>query len=319
LGVVGFVLLSGTEPFSGGSDEAQVRRIKTGQYIMKPEKWDCISTDAKHFIQSLLEVDPCKRLTAQQALEHPWMAEECSEEPQAMNSVMEALQQFRQGSKFRQCCMRVMAWSLSGADRAKVRHCFMSLDKNKTGTISLEELKEAMLDKVKRVDECEVLRIFEALDYNHNSEIHYSDFLAAMLDKQIDLSDDLLASTFRRFDVDGSGSLTAQNLRQVLGSHVDGLDVKTFVREASHTRGGCISPEELAAYIRGGVPGNINNPSCTCQPAGWWQGFPSVSESLMTALRSSPLAIWMPPQQELVSFFQFSGKESKAFAPFLHP
>jgi len=162
-------------------------------------------------------------------------------------------------------------------------------------------VKEAMKNNLKVADEREVLQIFEALNYNHNSEIHYSDFLAAMLDTQIDLSDDLLASTFRRFDVDGSGNLTVQNLRQVLGSYVDGLDVKTFVREASHTRDACISPEELVAYIRGSVPCNIYNPSASRQAADWcrqavdwWQDFPSASESLMTALRSSPLALWMP-------------------------
>ncbi|ESO00961.1 hypothetical protein HELRODRAFT_82648, partial [Helobdella robusta] len=50
-----------------------MRRIKAGDYNMKGERWDGISQDAKNIIQGLLTVDPTKRLTIKQLLDHDWL------------------------------------------------------------------------------------------------------------------------------------------------------------------------------------------------------------------------------------------------------
>jgi calcium-dependent protein kinase len=40
---------------------------------MTPACWDPVSQIGKDFVQSLLQVDPDRRLTAEQALRHPWI------------------------------------------------------------------------------------------------------------------------------------------------------------------------------------------------------------------------------------------------------
>jgi len=184
------------------------------------------------------EVDPSKRLTAQQALEHPWIErgrEEVSEDV-TMQPCCEALWRFSRASKFRRCCLEMLAWSLSTEDRAKARDCFLSLDANQQGTITLQELKHVMVDKLRLVDECELLKVFSALDYNHDQEIHYSDFLAAMVDTQIDVNDEVLIDTFRRFDADSSGYITVGNLRDVLGRKVEGENVEAFIERLTRPK-----------------------------------------------------------------------------------
>lgn len=219
---------------------------------MKEERWSTISAEAKDFVLKLLDVDPSKRLTAQQALEHPWIARSCTACPEDVSiEVVQALKKFGRTSKFRRCCMEMLAWSLTNEERAKVRRYFLSLDANHSGTITLGELRHVMIDKLQVADERETLQVFEALDYNHDQEIHYSDFLAAMVESQIvDLNEEHLTSTFRRFDADGSGFITLENLRKVLGSRVDGENVEAFMQDVDQNKDGRISFPEFAAYLR---------------------------------------------------------------------
>jgi calcium-dependent protein kinase len=265
LGVCAFILLAGYMPFSGNERE-QIRNIKIGRYAERPERWAKVSAEAKRFVMSLLDVDPSKRLTAQQALEHPFIqSSRCGnscETPKSqarMQPYCEALRRFSHVSPFRRCCLEMMAWSLSNEDRSKVRDSFLSLDANQTGTITLPELKHIMVDKLHLVDEPEVMKVFQALDYNHDQEVNYSDFLAAMVDEQIILRDELLQDAFRRFDTDSTGYITVKNLREVLGSKVDGEDVEAFIAEADMNADGCLSFTEFASFIRGTDSSDMGN------------------------------------------------------------
>jgi len=220
---------------------------------MKPERWSGVPFEAKNFITCLLEVDPNVRLTAQQALEHPWIARSHGHGNQAttMKPYCEALREFSRNSKFRRCCLEMLAWSLSNEDQDKVRDIFLAFDESHQGTITLGELRHVMVDEMELVDDDEFLKVFQALDYNHDQEIHYSEFLAAMLATQIQVNDEALTDAFRRFDVNHAGYITAENLRDVLGHKVDGQKVEAFIREADQNKDGVLSFAEFAAYVRG--------------------------------------------------------------------
>lgn len=250
LGVITFILLAGYMPFSGPEKE-QTRRIMEGKYTMKPERWGKISKQATNFTQALLQVSPEKRLTAQQALEHPWIASRRQANTVAIDeNVVDALRQFGKASKFRRCCLEMMAWSLSNEERAKVRQYFIQMDQNHQGTITLTELKKVLTDKFNIADE-ETNAIFAAMDTNSDEEIHYSDFLAAMVSTRIALHDDLLMAAFKRFDTDSSGYITSDNLREVLGDSYEGEEIEKLLAEADLVHDGRISYPEFVSYLRG--------------------------------------------------------------------
>ncbi|KAL7062454.1 hypothetical protein AAHC03_0684 [Spirometra sp. Aus1] len=73
-GVFLFVLLSGSLPFYGTRD-ALYTQILTGQYRMNPDIWNSISVEAKDLTMRLLEVNPLRRLTIEEALRHPWICQ----------------------------------------------------------------------------------------------------------------------------------------------------------------------------------------------------------------------------------------------------
>ncbi|EFN53943.1 hypothetical protein CHLNCDRAFT_8755, partial [Chlorella variabilis] len=72
-GVVLYMLLSGVPPFFHASEVQLLRRIVKGQYDFEGPEWRHVSRQARHLVSRLLVVDPAKRLTCQQVLEHPWM------------------------------------------------------------------------------------------------------------------------------------------------------------------------------------------------------------------------------------------------------
>jgi calcium-dependent protein kinase len=251
LGVIGFILLSGGMPFFG-PDADQIRNIRNGNFTMRPQRWNTVSGIAKDFILKLLEISPSKRLTAQNALEHIWIAKSSAAVPQYVTiHVVSALKQYSHASKIRRCCMEMLAWSLSNEECAKVRGCFLSFDADHSGGISWIEFKHIIIDQMQAADEHEALQMFEALDYNSAQEIHYSSFLAAMLGTSTKLDKQHLHAAFRRFDTDGTGCITLENLQEVLGNATGDGNAEDFMEAMSQGNDGSISFSEFAAYLAG--------------------------------------------------------------------
>lgn len=72
-GVVTYVLLCGYPPFYAKEQRELFQQILKADYDFPEEDWEDISENAKDFIRSLLKVDAGERMTAEQALQHPWL------------------------------------------------------------------------------------------------------------------------------------------------------------------------------------------------------------------------------------------------------
>eukprot|EP01117_Protostelium_nocturnum_P007098 TRINITY_DN2544_c0_g1_i1.p1 TRINITY_DN2544_c0_g1~~TRINITY_DN2544_c0_g1_i1.p1 ORF type:complete len:375 (-),score=122.20 TRINITY_DN2544_c0_g1_i1:39-1163(-) len=73
LGVVLYIMLSGFPPFSAQTEERLFALICEGKVEFPDVCWRKVSSLAKDFVTRLLTVEPAKRLTAEQALRHPWL------------------------------------------------------------------------------------------------------------------------------------------------------------------------------------------------------------------------------------------------------
>ncbi|KAK4523374.1 hypothetical protein GAYE_PCTG52G1268 [Galdieria yellowstonensis] len=75
-GVILYIMLSGKMPFFGKNELECFKRVVRGQYSFPSRYWKDISKGAKDLTRKLLEVDPNKRLTVEQSLNHPWIKAE---------------------------------------------------------------------------------------------------------------------------------------------------------------------------------------------------------------------------------------------------
>ena len=73
VGVITFILLSGSPPFGGKNEKDIMNTVKSGKYNFNNPAWKNVSDLAKQFIERLLEMDPSKRMSAAEALHHDWM------------------------------------------------------------------------------------------------------------------------------------------------------------------------------------------------------------------------------------------------------
>lgn len=76
VGCVLYTLLCGFPPFYDESISVLTDKVANGQYTFLSPWWDGISKPAQDLVSHLLTVDPNKRYTVQQFLDHPWITQE---------------------------------------------------------------------------------------------------------------------------------------------------------------------------------------------------------------------------------------------------
>ncbi|KAM9394736.1 calcium/calmodulin-dependent protein kinase type II subunit gamma isoform 22-T22 [Salvelinus alpinus] len=74
-GVVLYILLVGYPPFWDEDQHKLYQQIKAGAYDFPSPEWDTVTPEAKNLINQMLTINPAKRITADQALKHPWICQ----------------------------------------------------------------------------------------------------------------------------------------------------------------------------------------------------------------------------------------------------
>ncbi|XP_032453251.1 calcium/calmodulin-dependent protein kinase type II alpha chain isoform X23 [Nasonia vitripennis] len=74
-GVILYILLVGYPPFWDEDQHRLYAQIKSGSYDYPTPEWDTVTPEAKNLINQMLTVNPSKRITASEALKHPWICQ----------------------------------------------------------------------------------------------------------------------------------------------------------------------------------------------------------------------------------------------------
>uniref|UniRef100_A0AAR2JIM6 calcium/calmodulin-dependent protein kinase n=1 Tax=Pygocentrus nattereri TaxID=42514 RepID=A0AAR2JIM6_PYGNA len=74
-GVILYILLVGYPPFWDEDQHKLYQQIKAGAYDFPSPEWDTVTPEAKNLINQMLTINPAKRITAEQALKHPWVCQ----------------------------------------------------------------------------------------------------------------------------------------------------------------------------------------------------------------------------------------------------
>lgn len=132
-----------------------------------------------------------------------------------------------------------------------LKNAFRELDTDNSGTLSMSEIKTAMLEM--KIPQAELEQIFKNVDFNHDGEINYTEFLAVTVDRRKALQHANLMFAFHHFDSDNSGYITAENLKECFrreGKHLSDDEIKAMMSEVQHAQEDKISLQEFESYMR---------------------------------------------------------------------
>ncbi|XP_062309975.1 calcium/calmodulin-dependent protein kinase IGa [Osmerus eperlanus] len=102
IGVITYILLCGYPPFFEDNETRLFSKIMRADYAFHAPFWDDISESAKDFIRNMMEKNPTKRYTTEQALRHPWIIGKTASSQDIYSSVSEQIQRNFVKSKWRQ-------------------------------------------------------------------------------------------------------------------------------------------------------------------------------------------------------------------------
>ncbi|VAH30225.1 unnamed protein product [Triticum turgidum subsp. durum] len=255
IGVITYILLCGRRPFWDKTEDGIFKEVLKNKPDFRRKPWANITPSAKDFVQKLLVKDPRARLTAAQALSHEWVREggQASEIPLDI-SVLHNMRQFVKYSRFKQFALRALASTLNPEELSDLRDQFNAIDIDKSGTISLEELKQALAKDVPwRLKGPRVLEIVEAIDSNTDGFVDFEEFVAATLHVHQLVEHDtekwksLSQAAFDKFDVDGDGYITSNELRMNTGLKGS---IDPLLEEADIDKDGKISLDEFRRLLK---------------------------------------------------------------------
>ncbi|KAK6258209.1 Protein kinase domain - like 10 [Theobroma cacao] len=266
IGVITYILLCGKRPFWDKTEDGIFKEVLKNKPDFRRKPWPTISNSAKDFVKKLLVKDPQARLTAAQALSHPWVREggNASEIPVDI-SVLNNLRQFVKYSRLKQFALRALAGTLNEEEIADLRDQFDAIDVDKNGSISLEEMRQALAkDLPWKLKESRVLEILQAIDSNTDGLVDFTEFVAAALhvnqmeEHDSDKWQQRSQAAFEKFDVDRDGFITPEELRMHTGLRGS---IDPLLEEADIDKDGKISLSEFRRLLRTASMGSKNVPS----------------------------------------------------------
>jgi calcium-dependent protein kinase len=216
-------MLSGEPPFYGENDDEIYSQILTADIKFDQNIWEDISEEAKDLIRKLLNKNQKNRLSAVEALSHPWIQNIDMKRInflsiETLNAIVTNLYKYNAVQILQQASIAFIVHNLITRNMTKeLRKCFIQFDTNGDGRLDKQEL----INGLKTVDtknnlEQEVERVMRIIDVDGNGFIEYEEFLRASIDINKILTDNNIKIVFQLFDANNTGKITPMELKRVM-------------------------------------------------------------------------------------------------------
>ncbi len=185
-GVILYILLCGYPPFNGANDKQIIEAVLKGKFTLDEPEWDDVSDDAKDLVKRLLTLDPDRRISATEALQHRWiklMAQAEKIDKQVAAKTLSNLKNFRGEQKLKQAALAFIASQLVSKDETEhLEKIFQAIDKDGDGNLSKEEILNGYEEHFGvPISEEEVDKMFKEIDMDGNGSIDYTEFVMATM------------------------------------------------------------------------------------------------------------------------------------------
>lgn len=206
--------------------------------------WDRISDTAKDFCGKLMQKTPKDRMPASEAVHHQWIkqqsslhqGEDAAHELQRHQEVVDSLQAFSQADDLKRVALEVIAFSTPPGKLEELRHVFVKMDTDDSGTLSIEEFKSAMALHPE-IPMAQVEKMFHDMDITHSGEVDYTEFIAAANAQSGAMEKPSIVAAFTMLDRDGDGTITKLDLVDMLGRDFTEEEIDHMILDSGATGG----------------------------------------------------------------------------------
>ncbi|GAA0185541.1 non-receptor serine/threonine protein kinase [Lithospermum erythrorhizon] len=262
-GIILYILLCGFPPFWAETEKGIFDEILKGHLDLDSAPWPSISAGAKDLIKKMLVMDPRKRITAAEALEHPWLKEggEASDKP-IDSAVLIRMKQFRAMNKLKKLALKVIAENLSEEEIKGLRQMFKNIDTDGSGSITYEELKDGLARLGSTLTGAEIQQLMEAADVDKSGSIDYIEFITATMHRHRLEREENLFKAFQFFDKDNSGFITRDELRSAMTQYGmgDETTIDEILDDVDTDKDGKINYDEFVTMMRKGTVDGEDHP-----------------------------------------------------------
>lgn len=222
VGVIAYILLCGSRPFWARTESGIFRSVLKADPSFTEPPWPSLSMEAKDFVKRMLNKDPRKRITAAQALCHPWLRNHAEVKVPLDVLIFKLLKIYMRSSSLRKAALKALSKTLTVDELFYLKEQYALLQPSKNGTISLENIKEALMknatDAMKESRAHEILTSLTALQYRR---MDFEEFCAAALSvyqlEALERWDQHARCAYELFEKDGNRPIMIEELASELG------------------------------------------------------------------------------------------------------
>ncbi|XP_004502721.1 CDPK-related kinase 4-like [Cicer arietinum] len=217
IGVISYILLCGSRPFWARTESGIFRSVLRANPNFDDTPWPSISPEAKDFVKRLLNKDHRKRMSAAQALSHPWLRDERNVIPLDI-LIYKLVKSYVRASPLKRAALKALSKALPEDELTYLRTQF-SLLEPKDGCVSLENFRVALMknatDAMKEARVPDILNLMEPLSYK---KMDFEEFCAAAISVyQLEVHpewDKIATTAFEYFDETGNRVISLEELAQ---------------------------------------------------------------------------------------------------------
>lgn len=220
IGVITYILLCGSRPFWARTESGIFRAVLRADPNFDDLPWPNVSSEAKDFVKRMLNKDYRKRMTAAQALTHPWLRDENIDIP-LDTLIYKLVKSYLHASPFKRAALKALSKAITEDELVYLKAQFMLLEPNKDGRVSLENFRMALAgNATEAMKESKVPDILNAMTPLSYKKMDFDEFCAAAISThQLEAGEswEQVASTaFEYFEQEGNRIVSVEELAREL-------------------------------------------------------------------------------------------------------
>ncbi|KAJ0245840.1 CDPK-related kinase 7 [Hirschfeldia incana] len=222
IGVIAYILLCGSRPFWARSESGIFRSVLKTEPNFQEAPWTSLSPDAVDFVRLLLNKDYRKRLTASQALCHPWLAGSHELKIPCDMIIYKLVKVYIMSSSLRKSALSALAKTLTLPQLSYLREQFNLLGPSKSGYISMQNYKTAIMkSSTEATKDSRVLDFVDMISCLQYKKLDFEEFCASAISvyqlEAMGTWEQHARRAYELFEKDGNRVIMIEELASELG------------------------------------------------------------------------------------------------------